>query len=109
VYALSVLGQLTLYKMDPALCLLLLLYVEKHELNRTQYRDFMNVNAKISIYNNLAAIHLGKAVREPSKEESDKLMQEAKRYLNLSEKVRMIAGRVYLTLRSFIFFYEGNF
>lgn len=83
--------------------------MEKHELTRAQYRDFQNQNAKITIYNNLAAIHLGKAVRESSKEESDRLMLEAKRYLNLSEKVRMIAGRVYLTLRSFIFFYEGNF
>jgi RNA polymerase-associated protein CTR9 len=83
--------------------------VEKHELNKAAYRDFSNQNAKIAIYYNLAAMHLGKAIREPVKEDSDKLMAETKKYLNLTEKVKMMAGRAFLTMRGFILFYEGNF
>lgn len=102
-------SQLTLYRRDPQQCLELLLYVEKHELNKPVYRDFSNQNIKIALYDNLAALHLGRAIRSETKEEGDKLLTEAKKYTNLAEKVRQLAGRVHIALTGFILFYEGNF
>jgi RNA polymerase-associated protein CTR9 len=36
-------------------------------------------------------------------------MEKAVKYMNQSEKVKNMAGMVYLTLRGFLLFYEGNF
>ena len=100
---------MTIYRTDAEQCLDLLLYVEKHEIGRANYREHTNNNYKIHIYNCLAALYLCRDNKGTSTEEKGKLFDSAKKYINLAEKVKIPSGKTSMTLRGFIHFYEGNF
>lgn len=70
-------------------------YVEKHELSRNIYKDFVHQPAKVQIYYSLAALSLSKAIRESKKvinsgdkSNVDKWQKDFNKYLNLGSQVK---------------------
>lgn len=53
-----------LFKSDTDACFKFLEYVEKHEISRITYRDFIHQPNKLQIYYSLAALALSKALKE---------------------------------------------
>jgi hypothetical protein len=67
IAVLTIVIHLAFYQKCLQLCLQMLLYVQKHQIQHTSYCDFKLQNAKITIYNNLVALNLGRAVQESHK------------------------------------------
>ena len=79
----------------------------EHEINKANYNNIQHQNAKITIYNNLVGLVLAKAAKQGNKPEYDRLMTEVKKYLNLSERVRMTVDKSIILNRAFLHYYAG--
>ena len=99
---------MTLFKIDKEFAYQFLAYLAEHEINKSNYNNIQHQNAKINIYNNLVGLVLAKATKESNKGEYEKLMAEVKKYLNLSERVRMTVDKSIVLNRAFLHYYAGE-
>ena len=51
---------------------------------------------------------LGQALRSPTQEAADSFMNDARKYMNLSIGVKMLAGRTVIQIRGFMTMYNGE-
>lgn len=56
--------QLQLYAVDPDHCYQYLNYLDRQEMSKPIYNDFIHQASKITIYNNLTGLALARASRE---------------------------------------------
>ena len=98
--------QITLFKINKDYALQFLTYLADHEVKKPIYNNIQHQDAKITIYSNIFAMFLERSTREENKTERDKVMSEAKKYLNLSDMVRMGSDNSAIN-RIFLNYYTG--